>query len=89
MESEEKYTTRELDHYFKDFAATLDRIEIQANKTNGRVNKLEKWQSAIMGGMGVIIVIVFPLLVYVWNSSTVKAEQLTKILKDHDISVVS
>lgn len=39
---EEPYQNREIDEMFSDIQKSLDRIEIQTSKTNGRVTKLEK-----------------------------------------------
>jgi hypothetical protein len=63
------YSKRELDHYFADIRATLEKQNIilneikcdgketkeQAIKTNGRVNRLEYWRGAIAWSFGVIL----------------------------------
>ncbi len=59
---EEPYKNREIKEMFEDVSNSLSRIENQTLKTNGRVTRLEKWQSFISGGMSVIVVIVVPLL---------------------------
>ena len=56
------YTNREVREKWHDIANSLTRIELQTTTTNGRVSKLEKWQSFISGGMTVIVIIVVPLL---------------------------
>lgn len=41
MMSEKPYSNRELDHHFTEIKDILNRIEVQVNKTNGRVTKAE------------------------------------------------
>lgn len=43
------YTNRELDAHFKEIKDSLDRIEAQTTKTNGRVNNLETWKAWVAG----------------------------------------
>lgn len=38
----------------------------QTTKTNGRVNKLEKWQNTLMGGVAVLIFL-FPFFMYYFS----------------------
>jgi hypothetical protein len=38
--------------------ATLGRIEIAVDKTNGRVTALEKWRYVVAGGIVVVVTIV-------------------------------
>lgn len=63
--SAKTYTDRELDAHFKNLmehmtsfeaetGASLMRIEAQTVKTNGRVNKLEKWQSYMAGAIAML-----------------------------------
>ncbi len=51
---EESYKNRELDEKFGDIKDTLERIEIQTTKTNGRVRFLEKMIYLALGGLAVI-----------------------------------
>lgn len=60
----EDYQNREIDEMFKDINASLIRIETQTTKTNGRVNKLEQWQSYIKGGLAVIVLLLVPIAIY-------------------------
>ena len=70
--NENPYSNRELDHYFKDLFEkmgkqdkTLERIEVQTTKHNGRMSKLEWWRSAFVWSISAIwglILIVVPLL---------------------------
>ena len=39
------------EHAMGEIVRTLERIETQVNKTNGRVNALEKWRWILTGGM--------------------------------------
>lgn len=55
------YKKREIDHQFNDLFnrldkqdSTLGRILTQTTATNGRVNKLEWWQHAVIWGLGVL-----------------------------------
>lgn len=66
---EQDYSKRELDDHFGHMNSRFDRqdkqladIKEQTIKTNGRVSKLEGWQSFIKGGMAVITILLVPLL---------------------------
>ena len=48
-------STRELEHYFSEIKLTLDRIEQQTIKTNGRVSKLEIWKETMTAKIGIIV----------------------------------
>jgi hypothetical protein len=41
---------------------TLDRIETQTVRTNGRVSKLERWQSYVIGFCACVVLILLPVL---------------------------
>ena len=43
---------------------SLERIETQTIKTNGRVNSLEKSKYLMIGGLGVLVAIVVPILTW-------------------------
>ena len=64
--NDDRYSNREIKVFFNEIKDTLERIETQTTKTNGRVNKLENWRSYLLGGIAIIssivVVIVIPLL---------------------------
>lgn len=62
----EDYTKRELDAHFTEIKDSLDRIEKQTIKTNGRVNKLESWRSLLVGAWFVAYCMVIPLAIYIY-----------------------
>jgi len=41
---------------------TLERIETQTTKTNGRVSSLERWQSYVLGAVALLTLLVLPVL---------------------------
>ena len=51
---EPDYSNREINEMFKDVKESLNRIETQTTKTNGRVNSLEKWMWMVIGGMSLL-----------------------------------
>lgn len=59
---EEPYQNREIREMFDDVKATLDRIEKQTTKTNGRVSTLEKWQSYVIGFCAAVALGLFSLV---------------------------
>lgn len=50
-------TVVRLDERTKAILEGVNRIEIQVEKTNGRVRSLEKWRNTVVGGMGVLILL--------------------------------
>lgn len=48
---------------------SINRVEVQAIKTNGRVTWLEKCAYILIGGGLIISSMVIPLVIYVWNQS--------------------
>lgn len=60
--SEKPYENREIREFFKDIQSSLDRIETQTVKTNGRVSKLENWRAYSAGALAVITLVIVPIL---------------------------
>lgn len=68
---ESKYQNREIDHFIKDIKdtlqkqnETLERIETQTTKTNGRVSNLEFWRNTIIASIPIALGILYFLLNY-------------------------
>lgn len=58
------YTDREIEEWRKDVAGSLERIETQTIRTNGRVTSLEKGKYITIGAVGVLTSIVVPILAW-------------------------
>ena len=74
--SDKTYTVRELDLKFEqvklfmeekheDNKIVLQEILTQTKTTNGRVNKLERWQSYMQVGMAVLVMLFVPIVLYI------------------------
>lgn len=50
------YSKREIDHFVKDIKETLERIEIQTTKHNGRLSKVERILLILGTAVGVLLV---------------------------------
>lgn len=55
------YSNREIQEFFKDIKESLERIETQTSKTNGRVSKLENWRAYLTGSIVVLSTVVLPI----------------------------
>lgn len=60
MDKEDRYTTRELEHYFGDLKTDIAEIKTQTIKTNGRVTKLEKYLLIVGCVTGTLVLVKFP-----------------------------
>lgn len=70
-----EYTKRELDEKFlavherfNQQDKSLEKILEQTTAHNGRMKKLESWQSFLKGGLAVITVLIVPILLFMINS---------------------
>lgn len=66
MNQDAPYSNRELDHHFEEIKKTLERIETQVLKTNGRVTRLEMWKQWI-AGICVLGGVCSALVVYIYT----------------------
>lgn len=48
------YSKREIDEKFKDIKDSLDRIEFQTTKHNGRLTKVERYMYTVIGAITII-----------------------------------
>lgn len=62
--SGDDYSAREIDAMFETISDSLQRIEQQTTKTNGRVAVLERWQSFLQGGLAILTLLVVPVIIY-------------------------
>ena len=62
--AEQAFTNRELTAMFDDLKKGNARIEQQTTKHNGRMTKLERWQSYMMGAFSVLTIIIVPILAW-------------------------
>lgn len=72
--SEQPYSNREIKDMFDHIKRELLEIKTQTSKTNGRVGKLERWQTGITMSLGVIVFLVIPLVVYIFNNQVSEVE---------------
>ena len=105
MTEEKDYSNREIDLKFQGIHDKLDDIlceikedVLQRKIANGRVSNLEKWQNRIVGGMVIFSLLVFPLVIYIFqnNVSQLKEQQnnqekyikqaITEILSTYDLT---
>ncbi len=58
------YSNRELNTHFDEIKSSLDRIEEQTKKTNGRVSRLEGWKMYISGALAIITILIIPVVLF-------------------------
>lgn len=61
---EQDFTNREIRAMFDDLKDGNDRIEEQTKKHNGRMTKMERWQSYMMGAFSMLTLVVVPILAW-------------------------
>ena len=66
------YSKRELDHMFQDIHNRLDKQDVMLVKIfdngvkhNGRMTKIERWQSYIQGALAILGIFIVPVLGWV------------------------
>ena len=59
--NEEPYQNREIRDMFDEVKATLERIEEQTTRTNGRVTRLEQWQAYVIGFCAAVSILLFSI----------------------------
>lgn len=57
-----------LETQYKNIMVTLGEIKTQTTKTNGSVTSLRLWRSLIVGGLTIIVLLVLPLITYIFNT---------------------
>lgn len=62
---EQDYSNREIDRMFKDIMDTLERIETQTTRTNGRVSALEGQRNWAAGAAAVVVPIIGVALAWI------------------------
>jgi len=91
----EEYSNRELDRMFKEIQDTLQRIETQTSRTNGRVTRLEMWRQYILGALAIISMVVIPIVLYLANQiidvktsiSTQVADAVKSELNKYEVTI--
>jgi hypothetical protein len=61
--NDDPYSKREIDEKWGDIANALSRIETQTTLTNGRVRKLDRSQSYVLGFCAGISLLIFSVLI--------------------------
>lgn len=61
--SKDDFTNNEIKMMFQEIKHTLDRVEAQVIKTNGRVTLLELWKESLMARIATVIAVISVLWV--------------------------
>lgn len=73
----DSYSVKEMIEEFRaENNRRFDKVDAAQAHTNGDVSILKMWRGYITGAVSVIIVIVIPLLVYVWNQAQKQRSKL-------------
>lgn len=57
-----------IDERFGAIGESLNRIETQTTKTNGRVRSLEVWKGVITGALSIITILILPIFFVIFKS---------------------
>lgn len=76
--SEDNYSIKEMIADFREENnRRFDEVDAAQAHTNGDVSNLKIWRGYLTGATAVIVVLVIPLIVYVWNQSQDKVTAQT------------
>lgn len=74
-----------LQSHYKDIKIDLTEIKVQTTKINGSVINLKMWRSWMAGGMAIIVLLVLPLISYIFYEHIQKTNTEIETIK-YDIS---
>lgn len=83
--SELAFTNRELTAMFDELKNGNDRIEQQTIKHNGRMTKMERWQSYMMGAFSVLTIVIVPILAWALYSLVKLPETIQDALSIYEL----
>lgn len=61
---------------------SMNRVETQTTKTNGRVTEVERRIYVMIGAITVIVTFVVPMAVYIWKTSQNLDERISQALQE-------
>lgn len=77
---EDSFSIKEMITEFRnDVKEEFLEVKAKQDHTNGDVTMLKIWRGYLTGAIGVIIILVIPLVVYVWNQAEKVQSKLTSI----------